>query len=116
MQGRIRERVGGVHPAAGAASGRVFVIRRGALGLRVFCRHPYGRVSRLGPGAGGRGADGVFASAEAAARAVAREALRQEPEPGVVADLAALLAGPGPRWEIGEEDVRRLLARTARAA
>jgi hypothetical protein len=107
----------GVAPApAGAGAGRVFVVRRGALGLRVLCRHPYGRVSWLDPGSGARAADGVFADAESAARAVAREVLRQEPEPGAVAELARLLAGPGLRREMDEDDVRRLLARTARAA
>jgi hypothetical protein len=106
----------GVAPAAAAAAGRVFVIRRGALGLRVLCRHPYGRVSWLEPGPAAQAVKGVFAGPEPAARALAREVLRQEPEPGVVAELARLLSGPGPRWEIGEDDVRRLLARTARAA
>lgn len=116
MHGRIRERVGVAPAPAGVGAGRVFVIRRGALGLRVLCRHPYGRVSWLEPAAAARAADGAFPGAESAARAVAREVLRQEPEAGAVAELARLLAGPGPRWEIGEDDVRRLLARTARAA
>jgi len=116
MYGRIRERVGMALPAAGAAAGRVFVVRRTALGLRVLCRHPYGRVSRVEPDPRAPAVAGGFASPEAAARAVAREVLRREPEPGAVAELARLLAGPGPRWEIGEDDVRVVLARTARAA
>jgi hypothetical protein len=117
MNARIRERTGVPLAPVSTGVGRVFVIRRTALGYQVLARHPYGRVSRLEPvgeaaTAVGRG----FASAEAVAHGLAREVLRREPGPGAACELARLLSGSGPRWELGEDEIRAALARDVRAA
>jgi len=101
----------------GAFGERRFVVRRTALGWRVLVRHPYGRISRLRGRPVAAAEAGDFASAEEVARALAREVLRREPsraELRVVADR--LLAGSGPRWEIGEDEVRAAAARLPRVA
>jgi len=96
---------------------RRFVVRRTALGWRVLVRHPYGRIARLRARPVDPAEAGDFASAEQVARALVREVLRREPsraELRVVADR--LLAGSGPRWEIGEDEVRAAAARLPRVA
>jgi len=111
-----------------AASGRRYVARRGATGLRVLVHHPYGRIARLEPGLdSGRGAGlreasrdpalrDAFPTPWEAAAAIARDALRRPPEPILCHELARLLEGSAPRVELEEEDVRALASRIARVA
>ena len=106
----------------GLLGGRRYVARRSAGGLRVLVHHPYGRVARLAPSGPHEEARGVsalpdaFGSAAEAADAIARDVLRRAPEPGLRSQLARLLAGPAPRIELDEDDVRALASRVARVA
>ena len=96
------------------ASGRTFVVRRTALGFRVLIRHPYGRVTRLGPAWRDGRAD--FASTEQVARAIARDALRRPPRREEVSQVATLLGGRSARWELHEADVRAAAARATQTS
>lgn len=107
----LRRRVGTGASGAPFAGARTFVVRRTALGLRGFVHHAYGRVTRLAAGAGA----GKSASREELARAIGREALHRDPTAVESAAIAALLAGPGPRWELAEDEVRGTAGRAAAA-
>lgn len=100
------------HPSF--AAGRTFVVRRTALGYRALVHHAYGRVTRLGPPA--RDGRPNFSDGVQVARALAREALRRGPREAEVTQVAALLAGPGWRWELHEDEVRAAAGRARRVA
>lgn len=125
MRGGLTHRLK-AHPGPGplGESGRRYVARRGATGLRVLVHHPYGRVARLAPGRRAGHLEAVadaapadaFASPAEAAAAIARDALRRPPDPMLCDEIARLLDGPAPRVELDEEDVRALAGRLARVA